>query len=73
MYMSACMYICVPHGFWCLWGPEEGIGSPGTGVTDGCELLCGCWNRTWVLCQEQEMLLASEPPLQSYSILLMEN
>jgi hypothetical protein len=23
--------------------PEEGTGLPGTGVTDGCELPCGCW------------------------------
>lgn len=22
---------------------REGIGSPGTGVTDGCESSCGCW------------------------------
>ena len=27
----------------CHWRPEEGIGSPGIGVTDGCELPCGCW------------------------------
>jgi hypothetical protein len=24
----------------CLWRPEEGIGSSGTGVADGCELPC---------------------------------
>jgi hypothetical protein len=23
---------------WCLWRSEEGAGSPGTGVSDGCEL-----------------------------------
>jgi hypothetical protein len=30
--------------------PEEDSGSPGTGVTDGCEPPCGCWNQTQVLC-----------------------
>lgn len=23
--------------------PEEDVGSPGAGVTGGCELQCGCW------------------------------
>jgi hypothetical protein len=26
----------------CPWRPEVGIRSPGTGVTDGCEIPCGC-------------------------------
>jgi hypothetical protein len=26
----------------CLWRLEENPVSPGTGVTDGCELPCGC-------------------------------
>lgn len=30
--------ISVPYLYsWCLWMSEEGIGSPGTGVEDGCE------------------------------------
>ena len=35
--------MCVIHHLcaWCLWRSEEGIGSPGTKVTDDCELLCG--------------------------------
>lgn len=32
---------------WCLHEAQKGIRSPGNGVTDGCELLCGC--RTQVL------------------------
>jgi hypothetical protein len=28
----------------CLWRPEEGIGSPGTRVTDSCRTSCGCWD-----------------------------
>ena len=27
----------------CVQRLEGGIGCPGTGVTDGCEPLCGCW------------------------------
>ena len=27
---------------WCLWS-SVGIGSPGTGVKDGCVFLRGCW------------------------------
>jgi hypothetical protein len=27
---------------WCPWDLKEGVGSPGTGVMDGGELLCGC-------------------------------
>lgn len=25
---------------------EKGVGSPETGVTNNCNLLCGCWNQT---------------------------
>lgn len=35
-------YFCAPHE--CLRKPEEeGLGSPETGVTNGCELPSGCW------------------------------
>ena len=27
---------------WCQWRPDEGTGSPGTGITDSCDLSCGC-------------------------------
>ena len=33
--------------------PEEGIRSPGTGVTDTCEPLCGCWEPNPAPPQEQ--------------------
>lgn len=29
---------------WCPWKAEEGVGFPGTGVTDGCELPSECWD-----------------------------
>ena len=36
-----CMQVCVP--LVCPGSPEEGIRCVGTGVTDGFELPCGCW------------------------------
>lgn len=36
-----CMYVCVLH-MWCLQCPEEGIGLPGTRITDSCEQLDRC-------------------------------
>lgn len=39
----------------CSGWPEEGVGSPGTGVT--------VENRTWVSCLEQPVLLATQPSL----------
>lgn len=40
--LSACLYVHYVHA-WCLWRSEEGIGSPGTGIMDGCETLYGYW------------------------------
>jgi hypothetical protein len=48
---------------------SEGVRFPGTGVTDSCELSCGCRELNPVLLQEQPVLLTIEPPLrhmQSY-------
>jgi hypothetical protein len=38
-------------------------GSPRTGVMDSCEPLCGCWELTPGLLQEQQEVLAREPSL----------
>lgn len=43
MYMGvlpACMHVYFVHT-WCPWGPEKGIRSPGIGVRDCYEPLCG--------------------------------
>lgn len=40
--LPACDCVCHVHA-WCPWRPEEGAGSPGTGVTGICEPSCGCW------------------------------
>ena len=44
--------------------PVEGIGSPGTGVIDGCEPLCGFWELNPDPLQEQLVPLTTEPSLQ---------
>jgi hypothetical protein len=50
-WLYACMCIIDVQ---CLWRPEEGIGSPGTVVTDGCELFRGCWELKLVLCKSSK-------------------
>lgn len=37
--LFVCMCLCMdmPHMYMCPWRPEEWIGFPRTGVTDGCE------------------------------------
>jgi hypothetical protein len=40
---------------------EEDIRGPGTGVVDGCELPCGCWESNLGLLEEQPVLLTTEP------------
>lgn len=49
----------------CLQRPEGCIGSSETGVTDGCELPCVCWELNLDALEEQPVLLVTETPLQS--------
>ena len=44
--------------------PVEGVGSPGTEVTGGCELPCGCWESNLHSLEEQLVLLIAESSLQ---------
>jgi hypothetical protein len=48
----------------------EGIRLPETGVTDSCELPCGCWELYLGPLEEQPVLLTAEPSLQAPRILL---
>lgn len=43
MHMSVLLARLCTH-VQCLWRPEVGVGSPGTGITDSCELSCGSWD-----------------------------
>ena len=52
---------------WCLQKPERGVGSPGTGVIDGCELSHGCWELNPGLLEEQ-LLLSTESSLRPPAI-----
>ena len=40
-----------------------GVRSPGTRVTDGCKMTCGCWELNWGPLKEQPVLLTAEPSL----------
>jgi hypothetical protein len=40
------------------------------GVTDGCELPCGCWELNPGLLEEQPVLLAAEPSVKALEGLL---
>ena len=65
--LSVCMseqHLCP----WCPWNPEEGVQLPRTGVTDGCELLCGCWETNPGPLQEQPLFLTAEPSLQASNV-----
>ena len=60
--LPTCMsmyYVCA----WYLWRPEEDVGSPETGITNGFESPCECWELNLGPLQEQ-MLLMAEPSLQ---------
>lgn len=47
--------------------PEEGVGSPGTRITNGGQYHVGAWNRAWVL--EWPLLLTAEPSPQPHSLI----
>lgn len=52
------MQVCVSHA--CLMQmSEERVGSPGTGIMDGCEPPRECWELNLVPLQEQQVLLIS--------------
>ena len=59
--LPACTHVhCVQ--VWCPQRPEEGTRSPGTGVTDGCDLPYGCWEPISGPLKEQPVLLIAELP-----------
>lgn len=44
----------------------EGVGTPGTGVSEDCELCYGCWKWNLGLLQEQQVLLNISPLSSSH-------
>ena len=63
MCLCTWVYLCAPHVHRSPWRPEEGTPSFGTGITNGCELPCGCWELNLVPLKEQPVLLTTEPLL----------
>lgn len=51
-YLSTCMSVHNMHAG-VPGRPEEGVGAPRTGATDGCEPSCVCWKLSLSLLQEQ--------------------
>jgi len=45
----------------------EGVRIPETGVTNSCELPCGCWKLSLGPLEEQPELLTAEPSLQPWT------
>lgn len=48
----------------CQWSPEEGIGFPGSGVQDDCDLPCGCWESNMCSLKEQLVIFTTKQSLQ---------
>ncbi|XP_059124207.1 E3 ubiquitin-protein ligase NEDD4 isoform X2 [Peromyscus eremicus] len=46
---------------------EDGVGSPGSNVTDDCEPPCGCWEFNPDSLEEDHLLLTTELSLQSHN------
>lgn len=56
---SACASLCTRY-LQCQWSPEEGIRSPRTGVTHGCERPCRSWELNSGPLERPPVLLAAE-------------
>lgn len=75
VYLQVCYFVCmgiwpacmnVHHvDVWCLHRSEEGMQFLGTRVTDGGEPQSGCWELNLSVPQESQVLLTTEPSLQS--------
>lgn len=61
--LPTCMCVCCIHTWCCSQSPEEGVKSPGPGVTFGGEPPCGCWDPNQSPLQEQPVVLIAEPYL----------
>lgn len=56
MSILSAMYVYVSYVY-CPWRSEEGLRSPGTGLTDSFELLHGWWERNSGPLQAQAFLI----------------
>jgi hypothetical protein len=58
---------------WCFSYICEGVRCPGTGVTDSCELPCGCWELNPGPLEDHLVLLVAKPSLQPKNFLMQES
>ena len=58
--LPVCRSVCQMHA-WYPRRPEEGVREPGTGLTGGCDLPCGCWELNMGPLEEQSVFLTNEP------------
>lgn len=77
-FYSMCMSTCLPAcmGTVCIlwpWSPEKDTGSPGPGITHGCELPCSRWEWNTTPVSEQQVLLTTEQSLQSPTLAISSN
>ena len=61
MKAGAPAHVSVSMFAWCPEKPEEDIGYPETGLTNSCELLCGCWELNSGPLEGHPLLLTAEP------------
>ena len=66
--LSARMYVCHVCA-WCSQRPEEGVRSPTTAVTDGCEPPCGYWELNLGPPEKHPVHLTTKPALQPLDFL----
>jgi len=68
--LPACVSV-YPVSAGCLWRPRKGTGSSGTGITDGCERQCGCWELNLGPLEEdlRVILVTTDSSLQPLSTL----
>ena len=63
--LPTCVYVHHVH-IWCPCDVQKQVsGPPGTGVMNGCKLLCRFWEPNRCPLQEQQVILSAESPLQS--------
>ena len=62
--LSPCMCAFHIHAYYPK-KPEGGVRSLGAEVTDGCEVMGGCWELSLGPLEEQSLLLTTEPSLQA--------
>lgn len=61
--LPVCISVHHMHAL-CPWRSEDGIESSGTGLTDGCDPPCGCWELNTDPLEEKPVLLTPELLLQ---------